>query len=253
MGEDRLVDIEHRVARAVLGDREDGLRHLHDLARLRLAGRDDAGNARPQHRVGKVVAGGAELGPCGVERGLGRTEGFLSLIVLPLGREALGEQRLLALIAGGILTEHGLGSLDGGLGRGQRCVLLLRVEPGQHLVGRHVVADINQALADAAGHPKGQIALDLRADLARQSHRRRIVGQGDWLNLHHGRKALRRARLLLAGGETQGDHGHRGCRGKATGVCKGTGDHGSDSAVHAARLRKSWATAPPEETQAHRN
>ena len=202
-GEDRLVDVEHRVAWSVLGDREDGLRRLHDLPRLGLAGRDDAGNARPQHRVGKMVAGGAELGPCGVERGLRRTEGFLSLIVLPLGRVALGEQRLLAFVAGGRLAEHGLGGLDGGLGGGHRRLLLLRVESGQHLVGRHVVADIDQALGDAAAHPKGQIALDLRADFAGQPHRRRIVGQRGRLDLHHGWRVLRPARLLLAGRQTR--------------------------------------------------
>ena len=33
-GEDRLVDVEHRVARSVLGDRKGGLGHLHDLPRL---------------------------------------------------------------------------------------------------------------------------------------------------------------------------------------------------------------------------
>ena len=108
-----------------------------------------------------MVAGGAKLGPCGVERGLGRTVCFLGLIMLPLGREALGEQRLLAFVGGGRLAEHGLGGPDGGLGGGHRRLLLLRVESGQHLVGRHVVADIDQALADAAADPKGQIALDL--------------------------------------------------------------------------------------------
>ena len=136
-----------------------------------------------------------------------------SLIVLPLGREALGEQRLLALVGGGRLAEHGLGGLDGGLGGGHRRLLLLRVESGQHLVGRHVVADIDQALGDAAPHPKGQIALDLRADLAGQPHRRRIVGQRGRLDLHHGRRVLRPAGLLLAGGETQGDYEDHACGG----------------------------------------
>ena len=38
VGEDRLVDVEHRVARSVLGDREDGLCRLHDLPRLGCCG-----------------------------------------------------------------------------------------------------------------------------------------------------------------------------------------------------------------------
>ena len=52
LSEDQFVDVEHRVARPVLSNREGGLRRLHDLARLDLAGRDDAGNARPQNRIG---------------------------------------------------------------------------------------------------------------------------------------------------------------------------------------------------------
>ena len=164
---------------------------------------------------------------CGFERGLGRAVGLLGLIMLPLGREALGEQRLLALVGGCRSDGARPRRPDGGLGGGERRLLLLRVESGQHLVGRHVVADIDQALDDPARDPKGQIALDLRADLARQPNRRRIVGQGDRLDLHHGRKALRLARLLLAGSQTQGDHERQACWGKAMGVCKGAGDHRS--------------------------
>ena len=140
--------------------------------------------------------------------------GFFGLVVFPLGREPLGEQRLLALVGAGRLAQHGLGGLDGGLGGGHRRLLLLRVESGQHLVGPHVVADIDHSLGDAAFNPKGQIALDLRADLTRESHRRRIVGQGDGLDLHHGRRVLRPLRLLLAAGETQGDYEDHACGGQ---------------------------------------
>ena len=155
VGEDRLVDVEHRVARAVLGDRENALCHLYDLPRLGIAGGNDAGNARPQDGVRKLVAGGAKLGLCRIERGLGRAVGFLGLVMFPFGREALGEQGLLAFVGGCRLAEHGLGGLDGGLGRGHRRLLLLWVESGQHLVGRHVVADVNCALDDPAADPKG--------------------------------------------------------------------------------------------------
>ena len=150
-----FVDVEHRVARAVLGDRENALCHLYDLSRLGIAGRDDAGNACPQDGVRKLVAGGAKLGLCRIERSLGRAVGFLGLVMFPLGREALGEQGLLAFVGGCRLAEHGLGRLDGGLGRGHRRLLLLWVESGQHLVGRHVVADVNCALDDPAADPKG--------------------------------------------------------------------------------------------------
>ena len=220
VGEDRLVDVEHRVARSVLGDREDGLRRLHDLPRLGIAGRDDAGNAGPQHGVGKMVAGSAELGPCRVKRGLGRAVGFLGLIVLPLGREALGEQRLLAFVGGGRLAEHGLGGPDGGLGGGHRRLLLLRVESGQHLVGRHVVADIDQALDDPAATRKDR-SLSTRA---RISPVRRTVGAysvsvtvstcttvGGFSD---------RFVSCLQASQTQSDRDDRGCGGQPMSECK---------------------------------
>ena len=153
--------------------------------------------------------------------------GFFGLVMFPLGREPLGEQRLLALRRSGRLAQNGLGGLDGGLGGGHRRLLLLRLESGQHLVGPHVVADIDQALRDAAFNPKGQIALDLRADLTRESHHWRILGQGDGLDLHHGRRVLRPPRLLLAAGETQGDYEDHACGGQPIHVCTGTGDHRS--------------------------
>ena len=86
--------------------------------------------------------------------------------------------------------------------------------------------------ADATRHPKRQIALDPRPDLASESHPRRILGNGDSLDLHHGRRVLRSARLLLAGGQTHGDHEDQACRGQAPGARKGA----ARSAIHSSPI-----------------
>src|SRR6476619_7076284 len=99
-----------------------------------------------------MVAGSAELSTCGVERSLRGTKGFLSLIVLSLGGKPPGKKCLLPLIGRGRVAEHGLASLYGGVGSGHCRLLLLRDKPGEHLIGGDMVADIDQALADAASH-----------------------------------------------------------------------------------------------------
>ena len=57
------------------------------------------------------------------------------------------QQVLLALEGGGRLAQRRLGRLHAGLGRLHLGLLLVGIEPGQHLVGGDVVADIGQPLA----------------------------------------------------------------------------------------------------------
>src|SRR4051794_40435992 len=111
-----------------------------------------------------------ELRPGIVERGSGFPVSFLSLVVLPYRGKTFSEQRLLALVGAGRLAERSLGGPHIGIGRSDARLLLLRVESGQHLVGVHVVADIDHSLGDAAFDPKSQIAFEPRANLARESH-----------------------------------------------------------------------------------
>ena len=78
------------------------------------------------------------------------------------GGEAGVDQGLLALVGRGRLLELAFGRPDARLGGLDIGLLGARIEAGQDLVGRDVIADVHAALDDPAAEPKRQVILDLR-------------------------------------------------------------------------------------------
>ncbi|EAZ60706.1 hypothetical protein PA2G_04072 [Pseudomonas aeruginosa 2192] len=166
VAEQRLVDVEHRVALAVAGQGEDRHGGLHHLADLGLAGGDDPGVGGTQLGIGKQVAGVGQLRLGGLQRTLRAAHRGQRLVVLALAGVALGQQRLLPLVVE-------VGELRLRLLRGDRrlgvlhvAALVLRVEPRQHLASRDVVADIDQALDDLAADTERLVGLYPCLDVA---------------------------------------------------------------------------------------
>ena len=135
-----------------------------------------------------------------VELRLGRAQRRLGLVVVAARGVAAGQKILLALEGGRRLPQPGLGRGDAGLGRDQLGLLLVGIEPGQHLVQHDMVADIDQALADLAAQAKRQVGAHLRGDHAGQGDGRREIDDFRGHDLDPGdRHHL--GRVLLAAGE----------------------------------------------------
>jgi len=114
---------------------------------------------------------------CGAQRLFGLVKGRT-------GGEAGVDQGLLALVGRGRLLELGFGRLDARLGGLDVGLLGARIEAGQDLVGRDVIADVHAALDDPAAEPKRQVILDLRLYGPGEGHPRREVDHpgGDDIN-----------------------------------------------------------------------
>ena len=202
-GDQRLLHVEHRVAVAVLGDGEDGLRGLHHLAGFDLAGGDDAGGAGLELGEGQVLLGIGERALRGIDAALRHLQRLVGGVVVAPGGEALGKQRLLPLEGGGGLGQLRLRRVKIGLRRAQIGFLLLRIDAGKHRALVDMLADIDKPLGDAAADPERQIVQRARRDHAGQRGSRRIVGQRHRFGAHHDRQFPVRRLLLLAAGQHQ--------------------------------------------------
>src|SRR5215475_7132952 len=106
---------------------------------------------------------------------LRRPQRSFGLVIIPSRGIAASQQRLLALERGCRLPQHRVARTDAGLSRGELGLLLLRIEPRQHLALRHVIADIDQPFDDLAADAERQIGADLRGHNAGERDRRRKI------------------------------------------------------------------------------
>src|SRR5215467_7193789 len=97
MSEQRLMDIENGIAKAVYRNREHGLARLDDLALFGIAIDHDPIHAWTQLCVAMLLARHPERGLSGDHRALGRTERFLRLVEIRASRKAPAQQFLLTL------------------------------------------------------------------------------------------------------------------------------------------------------------
>jgi hypothetical protein len=197
------VDVEHRVALAVARQHEDRLRLRHHLAGLGHLRDDDAVGLGLELGVAELVVGLGELALGLCQLRLCRAGGRVGLVVLATGGIAGRQQILLAFEGAGRLPQGRLGRLHAGLGGLQLGLLLVGIEPGQHLVGGDVVADIGQPRGDLAADPERHLALHLGGDRAGQGDLGREVcnlGRDDVDALK------RRWRAFLSAAGQQGQH-----------------------------------------------
>ena len=158
--------------------------------------------------IGKPVAGGCRLAAGAFDRTFRDAQRLLGKVVFAPGGETLRQQRLLPLEGGRGLRQLRFRRRQVGLGRAQIRLLLLLVQPGDDLVLRDMLADLDQPLGDAAADAEGEVAEVARGDLAGERGPRRIVGDGNRGRAHLDRQPLRRRLLALAAGKRGDQRGH---------------------------------------------
>ncbi|MNR29857.1 hypothetical protein D3C85_1472720 [compost metagenome] len=94
------------------------------------------------------------MGLGGGQRTLAAAQLSLGGVVFALAGVALGQEFLLAHERGGGLFDPRLFGNYLRLGRIDAGLQILRIEPGEHLSGRHPITDIDRALDDLAGDAK---------------------------------------------------------------------------------------------------
>lgn len=151
----RLIDVEHRIALAVLGQAENRHGGLHHLAHFRLARSNHTGRVGDQGGVAELFAGVGQLGLGGGERTLTAAQRGLGGVVFAAAGIALGQELFLTYKSGSSLFDPRLLGHDLGLGRVDVGLQVLGIELGQHLLGGVAVAHIHHALDDLAAHAEG--------------------------------------------------------------------------------------------------
>ncbi|MNV66165.1 hypothetical protein D3C71_1589050 [compost metagenome] len=89
------------------------------------------------------------------------------------------------------------------LGRIDIGLQILRVEPGQHLLGCHSITDVNRTLDDLATHTERQLRLYPRLNITGEGNRGRVVRRLDDLHEHPWQVFL--YGFFLVAGRQQGD------------------------------------------------
>ncbi|UXN75127.1 hypothetical protein N8D56_09595 [Devosia sp. A8/3-2] len=129
-GQRGFVDIEHRVARAILRRGQHGLAATDYSARLNGPRQDDAIGIGLEIDIGQHFIGRCLLGLGGCQRTLGAIEGGLALFELGARGVAGGEQRVDAVEIALGPGELGPGRIDRGIGQRQARLLIGGVEAG---------------------------------------------------------------------------------------------------------------------------
>ena len=101
-----------------------------------------------------------------VDLRFGRAQGLLGVVELGTRRPAVLQQLLLPAESKPRLGQRRLRRCEGGLGRAQRVLFVLGVEPGDNLACRNHVADAGVALDHASIETESEVDLVLGTDLA---------------------------------------------------------------------------------------
>ena len=164
----RLIDVEHRIALAIARQAEDRHGGLHYLADFCLARGNHSRCFSDQRGIAELFAGVGQLGLGGGQGTLAAAQRGLGGIVFAAAGVALGQELFLAHEGGGRLFDPrllghnlGLGGIDVGL-------QVFGIELGQHLLGADAIAHVHHALDDLAAHTEGQIGLHTGLDIAGQ-------------------------------------------------------------------------------------
>ncbi|MCY1426917.1 hypothetical protein D9M71_427460 [compost metagenome] len=112
----RLIDIEHRIALAIVGQGEDWRRSLHHLPDFSLTFGDHPGRIGDQCGVAQLITGIGQLRLGGLQGALATAQRRLGGVVLALAGIALGQQFLLTDKGGGALGHPRLFGEHFGLG-----------------------------------------------------------------------------------------------------------------------------------------
>ncbi|MNN35402.1 hypothetical protein D3C81_1492520 [compost metagenome] len=134
-------------------------------------------------------------------------QGCLGRVVFALAGVTLGQQFLLTHERRRTLRHPRLLGDDLRLGRIDIGLQILRVEPGQHLLGCHSITDVNRTLDDLATHTKRQLRLYPCLDITGEGNRGRVIRRLDDLH-EHPRQVFLHGFFLVAsrqqGDDTQG-------------------------------------------------
>ena len=162
-----FVRVDHRIAGAIFRQRENQLCGLRNLSNFGVSCGNDAIGIGFQFRLLKGIAGSIHLRLCGLDRALCCQKRFLRLVEGGSGGHTGIEETLLAVE--GLLRLHLLrfSRLKCRHRNLKIGFLLLRVDAGENLALRHVVADVDQTFGYAAANAKGKIGLNARADFSR--------------------------------------------------------------------------------------